>query len=400
MSETTPPDDENTNPPADGTVATPAAPAVSATRKERVGNADAPRTPPAPRPRATLATLLALAALLLGGYAAWQGMQTQQRMELSSNHADEHVAVVERLDALDARQQALRGEVERLRTRQQDAQHVSEGAREELLSLAERSRHLEDAVANLARQRSSNRDALMLNEAEYLLQIAAQQLTLFHDVDAARQAYQLADSALAGSGDAVYASVRQTIASELRLLEHTATTSPAATVAALERLRGQLATLPLRRAADTPDPADEPRWMRLLSRFVRIERSDGPGAMDRDPQLARLLPAIDIRAAQAAALAHDEDAYAAALAHVDQSLQTLFDPQAPAVAAATGELARLRDIHVGTRLPELGSARRELRNLRATQSLSRPAVSPASPDSGDDGADIDAAGDELPVTLP
>lgn len=403
MSETTPPEDQNND-------SRPAGKSVPASIAEPVSNAPhdsaagaAPPTPtpaPAPRPRAMLATLLALAAVALGGYAVWQGMQTQERMELSSSHADDSAAISDRLDALDASQQTLRSEIERVRTRQQDAQHVSEGAREELLSVTERSRHLEDAVANLARQRSSNRNALVLNEAEYLLQVASQQLTLFHDVSAARQAYQLADSALAGTSDTVFATVRQTISSELRLLEHTKATSPAATVAALERLRGQLTTLPLRRAADEPDPADEPRWISLLSRFVHIERGAAQTAADRDPQRARLLPAIDIRAAQAAALAHDEDAYTAALAHVGESLQTLFDPQAPAVGAASEELARLRDIHVATRLPELGSALRELRNLRATRALSQPLTRPTVPDGIDSETDADVSGDDPPATLP
>lgn len=352
------------------------------------------------RPRAILASVVALAALLLAGYSTWQAMQAQQaieRIDLAS-HADADAQLAARITALDDSHQALRTELERIGTRQQDSLHVGEGVREELLSLAERSRHLEDAVANLARQRASSRDVLALNEAEYLLQVAAQQLELFHDGAAARQAYQLADSALAGVADPLFTAVRQTIASELRLIDQAGLASPTTTITALERLRGQLMALPLRRHADDPENTqDDARWLQLLSRFVRIERVGDETPQVRDPQRARLLPAIDIRAAQAAALARDADAYAIALAHIEESVPVLFDPAAPAVQAVRDELSRLRGIPIAFDLPELGSALRELRNLRAMQSLSSPP--PASPPD-DDAADDDASDASSGAALP
>jgi uroporphyrin-3 C-methyltransferase len=263
-----------------------------------------------------------------------------------------------------------------VRARLADTDTVNRGVREELLALGERSRHLEDAVANLAEQRLTGRDALALNEAEFLLQLAEERLDLFHDAQAALAAYQLADSALAAAEDPVFAGVRQTIGAEKQALEAARPLDTNATLGALERVRANLATMPPKKSRTT-EAATPSRFEALLQQFVRISSDDT--AARRDVELTRTLAAIDLRAAEAALLARDPSAYTAAISRARTSIAGAFDADAKAVQDDLAELDRLGSAPLAPALPELGSALRELRNLRATRALAQPprATAPA-----------------------
>src|SRR5215475_5654857 len=172
--------------------------------------------PAAPRAARTgtgaLATLIAIAALILAGFATWRIVMLERGQGDAASALREDVE--RRLQDAERSADQRKRELDSMRARVADTDTVNKGVREELLALGERSRHLEDAVANLAEQRLTGRDALALNEAEFLLQLAQERLELFHDAPAALGAYQLADSALAAAEDPVFAGVRQTIGAE------------------------------------------------------------------------------------------------------------------------------------------------------------------------------------------
>jgi uroporphyrin-3 C-methyltransferase len=299
--------------------------------------------------------------------------------EQSASRDGERVALDGRIDALAGNDAQVKRELETLRTRLADADNVNRSLREEFLGLTERSRNLEDAVSHLAEQRLTGRDALALNEAEFLLQLGAERLTLFHDAQAAQDAYRLADSALAAAEDPVFASVRQTISAERRALAAASSLPTHATLVALERLRQELADLPVARSApevDVVDAATQSRFLHLLERFVRV-RHDADAAGDfaiRDASLSRSLIALDLRNAEAALLARDPDAFRAALVRVHAGIEGLFATGDAMVAAALAEVDRLADTPLAPTLPELGSALTELRNLRTTRALAHPPV--------------------------
>jgi uroporphyrin-3 C-methyltransferase len=333
--------------------------------------AEPPRAPS--NRRGGLAWIVALLALAVAGAALWRTHVAEQAQ------ADAAAAIGSRLEArIDelARAADLRKrELDSLRARMSDADGVNKSVREELLALAERSRHLEDAVANLAERHRSGRDALAMNEAEFLLQLAAERLALFHDAHGAVTAYGLADSALAAAEDPVFASVRQTIGAERQALEASKPLETRAALDALERLRAGLAQLPPPKAA-ADAPAEPSRWQRFLSQFVRISHDGAPGPLQqRDAGLARSLIALDLREAEAALLARDADACKAALARARAGIEAASDPAAAPTRAALAELDRLAAAPFAPALPELGSALRELRNLRATRALSQPSPS-------------------------
>ncbi len=332
-------------------------------------------TPPANRPPARgggLALLFSVAALAAGGSALWLAWSLKQTQDSAQDTLRSDMQ--SRLDALTAGADQRKRELESLRARLHDADGVNKSVREELLGLGERSRHLEDAIANLAEQRLSGRDAMAMNEAEFLLQLAQERLALFHDAHAAIAAYRLADSALAGADSPSFASIRQTIGAERQALEASKPLEVRAALGALERLRGELPTLARANAESADTPVPESRWRAFFSQFVRIHHSDDLAIAPRDIELARSLVALDLRVAEAALMAGDAETWAPALKRARDGLADAFDPRAEATQAALAELDRLAAQPLAPALPELGTALKELRNLRATRALSQPPV--------------------------
>ena len=324
-----------------------------------------------------LVALLALAAIGACAYTLWRVHAFERGQAEAQAAVREQLAT--RIDELARGADQRKRDMEGLRARIGDADSVNRSLREELLSLGERSRHLEDAIANLAEQRLGARDALAMNEAEFLLQQAKERLGLFRDAQAAIVAYRLADSALAAAEDPVFASVRQSIGAELQALEAARPVETRAALATLERLRGELQRMPQPQgSASEPSPAEPvSRWRAFFQQFVRIRHgAERDSFGDRDVALARSLCALDLRMAEAALFARDADAWKAALQRARGGLETGFDTGAPPVKAALAELDRLAAAPFAPTLPELGNALKELRNLRATRSLAQPPAAP------------------------
>jgi uroporphyrin-3 C-methyltransferase len=281
-------------------------------------------------------------------------------------------AQVENLERGNAR---LRGNQDTFRARLDDGDKVDASVRQQLLALGQRVQLAEDAVANLADRRLAGHDALALDEAELLLNLGGERYTLFHDATAAIAAYRLADAALAEVDDAAFSTVRQSIAGEIVALNDLHAADPQALVMRLSRLRAQLPELT--RAGNLPPPAQAPAdesWLaRLLGTFVRVSHdADTVQAQSvvRDISLARDLVALDLRAAQAAALARDDAGFRTALVEARTQIAASFDTQAVQTAAVLKELDALAQAQLAPPAPGvLGTALRELRNLRATHAL-------------------------------
>ncbi len=339
-----------------------------------------PATPPPRRRRGSWLPLLVI-LVLAAGVAAWAWLQETHRERERTDATAREDRVTAAIAEATREDGAMRREVEALRNRLSDAEAMNRSLREELLGVTERSRALEDAVANLAQQRLTSRDVLALNEAEYVLQLAGERLTLFHDPAAAIAAYRLADSALASAEDPLFASVRQTIAAEIQALEAAQPLQTQATLGALAMLREAATQWPARPLAvgeDALQPTS--RVGRLIAPFVRIRRDDeGAAIAPRETGLARTLVVLDLRAAEAALFARDQAAFTGALERARGGLDEAFDPATDGVREARASLDRLLASPLAPALPELGTALRELRNLRSARALSREPVAHASP---------------------
>lgn len=342
-----------------------------------------------PRSRSGIAWIIALIALGVAGFALWR-VYVLEHVQVTAQEVA-RAALTTRIDELSQGAAQRKHDLDSMRARLADADGINKSVREELLGLGERSRHLEDAVANLAEQRLTGRDALALNEAEFVLAQGQERLALFHDAQAAMSAYRLADSALAAAEDPVFSSVRQTIGAELQALEASKPVETGAAISALERVRGALPTLSNERSAP-PQAATASRWQEFFAQFVHVSHDGDVGTnANRDIGLVRALVAIDLRSAEAALLSRDEAGFTSALARARTGLVAGFDLQSAPGKAALAELDRVASQPMAPALPELGSALKELRNLRATRALAQPGAIHSPPPPSDGKATGDAA---------
>lgn len=342
------------------------------------GSREAGKQDAAPRRGTHRYGLLAWIVLLgLVLAAAWWLYQRETRERDAASRVE---AASARIDALARDNEQLRRDITAVRARNADADALNRGIREEVLGFNERARALEDALANVADQRISNRDAMALNEAEFILQLAGERLALFRDASGTLAAYQLADSALASAEDPLFANVRQTIRAEMQAIEAAQPMQTRATLNTLAGLRAQVAGLPLKTTPmETPAENREgySRLRELLSRFVRIRHDDAaPAFALRDEKLTRSLVALDLRCAEAALFVRDEEEFHQSLQRARTGIVAVFDTEAPAVRDMLAEIDRLAATALAPTLPELGTALSELRNLRTTRALSQPPPSP------------------------
>lgn len=329
-----------------------------------------------------LAVLLALVAVGASGYVGWRQWQLEQG---SAGDSRQVAGLQQRVGTLETALAALGGQRDSLNQRLDDAAQVNRSLREELLGQAERTRHLEDAVAKLAEKSLSGRDGMLLDETESLLRMAGARYTLFHDAQGAAAAYALADQALAAVNDGAFSGLRQSVNAEREALAKSQPASQASALQQLEALRGDLASLPLKPLDGGSAPATD-AWSRIrraLAGVVSVQRDDGAPLAVADARFARELAALDLAQAQAALLAYDSKGYAAALQRVDAALASQFDPGAPAVQQARDAVKRLTGQLPVAAPVQLGAALAELRNLRAVHALvPAPAGSTAAPARG------------------
>jgi uroporphyrin-3 C-methyltransferase len=339
-----------------------------------------PPAAPAPLPAARSGSrrggllLLVLVVFALAAALAWRQWD---RLQDSERRAEAWETAASRLESrigeLEAALEATRRTQRTIETRASDNAATNKVLREELLGMGERASLLEDAVARLAENRLQGEMILRLNEAEFLLLMGEERLRLFGDVEAAMQAYALADVALAGVEDPVLATLRQTLAQELLALREVPGDVRPAIRAELARLAETLDGLAPSRAGEVAAvDANDSRLVRLLSQLVTVRRIDPQatvlGPAQREAALAALR--LQLEQAQAALARPDAAAFTHALDQAGASIARLFDAADAGVVRVQAVLARLRETRLAPELPVLGATLRELRGLRAMRSAS------------------------------
>ena len=206
--------------------------------------------PPSSPPRRTasawpwLLLVLALAAGAVYGWRQWQ-----------ARAAREQAAAVDaglRLDALDARFDAMRRDQRAQTQRLQQADATNRLLRDELLGIGQRAALLEDSVAKLVDPDRHGAQALRLDEAELLLAMADRRLQIAGDLDGARRAYALAAGVLAGVDDPAYLSLRQTLQQERAALDALGVEPRLQAMAKLDAFASALLAAPPRADDDAP----------------------------------------------------------------------------------------------------------------------------------------------------
>lgn len=285
-------------------------------------------------------------------------------------------------------QQARSAQDQRARLQQRLATEASVGSalRAQTQALSQRVVQLENAVAQLSRQRLSAHDAMLLDDAETLLRLGRQRYQLFGDGQGALQAYTAAAQALAAVDDPIFADVRQAVEAERAQLAATHPATRQSALAALQRLRGRWNALPLK-SLDQPTAGHRNAWQRAwhaLANVIRVDRvPHGANAATQDPAVARQLGRLDLAEAQAALLASDSATSHAALERAQAIVEARFDGGDAGVQQAQATLKRLlAQTAKPTATVQLGTALEQLEDLRAVHAIAPAAnstVAPAAP---------------------
>ncbi len=323
------------------------------------------------------ACLLALLALIVAAASAWRVWQWNRTQR---TQAEQATALQARVATAERQSGAIRAQQQSLQNRIDDMQNELRTEHDAQNALDQRTRNLETAIGQISNQQFQGRDALLLDDAEFLLRAGQQRWTLFHDAGAAVRAYALADDALAQVSDQVYQSVRSSIANERAALAAAAAPSRMRVLDTLAALRGQAPNLPLAGSEAAPSPQNNgvlARAWRALSSVLRVERDNGASAPAADARIARELLALDLAQAQASLLAFDETGFRTALQRADALLAARFDTDAPEVRAARSQLREMLNARTAAPAPQLGGALAQLRALRASHAMQTVAPAPA-----------------------
>lgn len=328
--------------------------------------------------------VLLLVTLVIAGLWAWQVYREQANAPAPLELA--RLQQVRDLESAVAQQTA---ELKRLRERLAEQEQV-----QDRLQRGQATQALE--LAN-AQRRMSGGDLLPVLEAEALLRLAAQHLWVSRSVNQALPLLVRADGLLAQCDDPALAAARAALIADITALKLVAMPDVEGVYLRLDALQDVMGTLRL-----VPQPASEPEavpttavveggfWVRLrdnavaaLRRFsaehLRVRTLDqAPAGLLSTAAEARLRQYLRLLLSQAqlALLERQSGIYETALTKTATLLEAHFGTD-PRVAATVAELQELRDLDIAPALPDLATAREQLRSYVTRQT--DPAVAVPTP---------------------
>jgi uroporphyrin-3 C-methyltransferase len=339
---------------------------------------------------AWLAVLLSLIALAAVGYTVSQDWladedtatgdalaRLETRLSSANESRDELSARLAELGALD---QTSNAEIDALR------QELDERVRL-LSSLPARMSTLESSVASLAGISQSSRDAWLIAEAEYYMQIANAQLQLANNPDLAALALRMADERVVQMANPALIDVRRAISNELAALDVMEKPDIAGTTMTLASLAQVVASLPLVSDARTADEeqatADEEQsglnraWSSMknaMSGLVRVTPPDQAKLTLVSPDAETFLRnnlALQLQSARLALLRGEQAVFEQTLDDTSKLLSQYFDSDSAQVASTQDTLVEIRSSVFASPAPDISGSLQLLRQFRALRESSQ-----------------------------
>jgi len=367
---------------------------------------DIPAPPPPPRGRSSfvawLAFLLALVALAISGYVAWQNRASS--VDEASNAAAITALSGDLREAVDSLRASQREALaERDEVARQTSQRIDSLRREldEVLrqneSVAPRLGALEEAISSLQGVSAGARDTWMLAEAEYYMQIANAQLQLAGNPGNATLALNFAAERIREMANPALGEVRRVLTQELQALESMERADLEGMTFTLASLADRVESLPLDQNVDVPD--DEPApvdpelsgFRRALASMkhafgdiVSVRRTDEAVMPLLSPDAAYFLRAnleLKFQAARLALLRGEQGVFEQSLDDAADWLREYYDADSSAVASALDTISALRDESVSVTPPDISGSLQLLRQYRTLKN-----AEPARNDDNDGGA--------------
>lgn len=353
-------------------------------------------------------TLIALAALVLAllslaavGYfefmaapeeTADTGQQQVAELSASLSSAETTIANLER--QVSALQREANSEVDVGAIERRVSQSLS-GQLDLLQSVPARVASIEQSLSALRGISTGARDAWLLAEAEYYLQIANAQARLAGNPLLATLALKLADERLVEVGDPGLTDVRRALAREIRALEGIEDPDVEGAALTLASLADAVDALPIDQdvavpeaTVDTPveDLSGTDRALaslkQSLSGIVRVRRTDEAATPLLPPEATYFLRAnlaLKLQSARLALLTGEQSLFRQSLDEASEWLRQYYDNEATPVRSALETIGDLRDSSFASEIPDISESLRLVREYVAFLDAARRDTPPAAP---------------------
>ena len=252
----------------------------------------------------------------------------------------------------------------------------------QLESVPARVSAVEMSMSSLQGISAGARDAWLLAEAEYYMQIANAQLQLAGSPQLASLALTHADERIMQLADPRLTNVRQALSDELRALEVLEKPDTAGITLTLASLAGVVDSLPLRQEAvmyDESGPRDIDAELSGMDRamasvknavsgIVSVRRADEamqPLIAPEAQYFLRANLALQLQAARLAVLRGEEAIFRQSLDDVDAWLEAYYDLSSRAVQNARNTIAEIRGSVFNIAVPDISQSLRLLRQFNA-----------------------------------
>ena len=346
-------------------------PAAETPKRERSGNSVA-----------WLAFLLAIIAVAATGYTAWQNWQGAR-----DTSADDNYARLDSRQATSTKSLAdLEAQVARLGGRDPSIDADLAAIRRELdervgllSSLPTRMSTLESSIASLAGVSEGARDAWILAESEYYMQIANAQLQLANNPHLASLALKMADERIVQLANPALTDVRRAISDELAeldVMEKPDIEGATLTLASLARV---VESLPLARAAESDQESTDidaelggagRAWASVknaMSGLVKVTPPERAKLVQLSPDAEFFLRnniALQLQSARLALLRGQQAIFEQTLDDAGALLNDYFDTNSTLVAGALETIAEIRGHVFTAAVPDISESLRLLRQFR------------------------------------
>ena len=348
---------------------------------------DAPVPPPA-RSRSAiggLAFLVSVIALAASGYLVWQAWQTagDSTVDDTLSRLDDRVAasgqtltdIQARIAEVEARDPGVDAAVDALRRDFDERIRL-------LDSLPARMSTLESSVASLAGVSEGARDAWILAESEYYMQIANAQLQLANNPHLAALALKMADERIVQLANPALTGVRGAISDELAALEVMEKPDIEGATLMLSSLARVVESLPLAGPEEDEDDAsavDEEQsgasraWASVknaMSGLVRVTPPERAKLVQLSPDAEFFLRnniALQLQSARLALLRGEQAIFEQTLDDTTALLHEYFDLRSTQVAGALETITEIRGHVFTTDVPDISGSLQLLRQYRILQ---------------------------------
>ena len=339
---------------------------------------------------AWLALLLSLVALAAVGYTISQDWlaASDTAADDAIDRLDNRVAAAQqglseldaRISELDSRDSSDQSEIDALR------QELDERVRL-LSSLPARMTTLEGSVSSLAGISDGARDAWLIAEAEYYMQIANAQLQLANNPQLAALALGMADERVVQMSNPALIDVRRAISDELTALDVMEKPDIAGATMTLASLARVVESLPLASASKSTDDEQESvgeeasgmkrAWSSMknaMSGLVKVTPPDQAKLALMSPDVEFFLRsnlALQLQAARLALLRGEQAAFEQALDDTSALMSQYFDGESAQVASAQETLVEIRSNVFASAAPDISGSLQLLRQFRTLRETSQ-----------------------------